>query len=130
LWEARRKVRRWKEKDPSSTTSAAATVQGDDKKKKRKEIHFDSFPTIKSLPSLCKLAGSIFFVMVGEVICYSATLFKVNDCGMLPLAAHNIMLRGFYFFVRLRIVLVRFCRVLYLQFVMGKRRPARIVLKL
>jgi len=36
--------------------------------------------------------------MVGTFICYSAISFKASDFEMLPLAAHTIMLRVFYFF--------------------------------
>jgi len=118
LWEARKKVTRWKLKQRNEMESSTvrdvweeegggynATVplatrrnDGPHRVDSGGEMNFVSFPDFMSLISLCKLAGPIFFVMVGKVICYSATSFRASDFGMLPLAAHNIMLRIFYFF--------------------------------
>jgi len=83
LVETRKKVHRWRKN--SSTESRS------------KKMNFISFPDIKSFLSLCKLAGPIFFVMIGKLICYSATTFRANSFGMLTVAAHSIMLRIFYF---------------------------------
>mmetsp|Transcript_20283 Transcript_20283/g.40502 ORF Transcript_20283/g.40502 Transcript_20283/m.40502 type:complete len:625 (+) Transcript_20283:2-1876(+) len=47
---------------------------------------------------LCKLAGPIFFVMMGKVISYSMMTIRATGYGMTSLAAHNVLLRVFFFF--------------------------------
>ena len=59
---------------------------------------FISLPDLTSFVTLVKLAGPIFFVIVGKLVCYSAMTLRVSDFGMMPLATHNIMLRVFFFF--------------------------------
>ncbi|GFH54490.1 hypothetical protein CTEN210_10966 [Chaetoceros tenuissimus] len=78
--ESKRKVDKW---------------QKSDTKEKRP---FVSLPDPKSFISLVKLAGPIFFVILGKLVCYSAMTLKASDFGMLSLTTHNIMLRVFFFF--------------------------------
>lgn len=59
---------------------------------------FISLPDLKSFGALAKLAGPIFFVIVGKLVCYSAMTLKTSDFGMFSLATHNVMLRIFFFF--------------------------------
>ena len=75
---AKKKVTKWK--SPKDKTS------------------FVSLPDLPSLIALVKLAGPIFFVTVGKLVCYSAMTLKASNFGMMPMAAHNIMLRVFFFF--------------------------------
>ena len=78
--EAKKKIGRWQKSD------------SDDKQP------FISLPDLKSFVSLSKLAGPIFFVILGKIICYSAMTLRSADFGMMSLATHNIMLRVFFFF--------------------------------
>jgi len=66
--------------------------------KKNERIPFLSFPDKKSMWNLVKLAGPIFFVITGKLVCYSAMTVKATSFGVLPLACHNVMLRIFFFF--------------------------------
>jgi Na+-driven multidrug efflux pump len=77
----------------SSTTSSstASTLTA-------KLPSFVSLPDPKSFISLVKLAGPIFFVLLGKIICYSSMTLKASDFEMMSLATHNIMLRVFFFF--------------------------------
>ena len=59
---------------------------------------FISLPDLESLVNLSKLAGPIFFVINGKLICYSAMTLRASNFEMISLAAHNIMLRIFFFF--------------------------------
>jgi len=59
---------------------------------------FISLPDPKSFITLVKLAGPIFFVIMGKLICYSAMTLRASDFGMMSLATHNVMLRVFFFF--------------------------------
>lgn len=59
---------------------------------------FISLPDPKSFVSLVKLAGPIFFVLLGKIICYSSMTLRASDFEMMSLATHNIMLRVFFFF--------------------------------
>lgn len=79
--EAKKKVNKWKSSLPSEQRRP-----------------FISLPDLKSFTSLAKLAGPIFFVIVGKLVCYSAMTLKTSDFGMFSLATHNIMLRIFFFF--------------------------------
>ncbi len=68
---------------------------------KRKMMTLPSFialPDPKSFVSLVKLAGPIFFVLLGKIVCYSSMTLKATDFEMMSLATHNIMLRVFFFF--------------------------------
>ncbi len=65
---------------------------------KMKLPSFISLPDPKSFVSLVKLAGPIFFVLLGKIICYSSMTLRASDFEMMSLATHNIMLRVFFFF--------------------------------
>ena len=62
------------------------------------EVPFLSLPDKQSLSEFIRLAGPIFFVIVGKLVCYSAMTFKAASFGLMELAAHNVMLRVFFFF--------------------------------
>jgi len=78
--ESSKKVARWR-----------ASTPGDNRP-------FISLPDLTSFVTLVKLAGPIFFVILGKLICYSAMTLRASDFGMRSLATHNIMLRIFFFF--------------------------------
>jgi Na+-driven multidrug efflux pump len=61
------------------------------------QIPFISLPDRTSLLQLVQLAGPIFFVIVGKVVCYSAMTLKATNFGLSNVAAHNIMMRVFFF---------------------------------
>ena len=65
---------------------------------KNLNVPFVSLPDKTSLMQLVKLAGPIFFVMMGKIICYNAMTIRATDFGMTELASHNIMMRLFFFF--------------------------------
>jgi Na+-driven multidrug efflux pump len=91
IHESRKKVERWRSMRYHSNIKEASS-------KKRIPQYFVKLPNIKSFISLAKLAGPIFFVIIGKLICYSAMTLKASDFGMLSLAAHNVMIRLFFFF--------------------------------
>lgn len=82
LAKTKKKVRKWK----------ALAIN------KSKLPAFISLPDPKSFVSLAKLAGPIFFVLMGKIICYSSMTLRASDFEMMSLATHNIMLRVFFFF--------------------------------
>ena len=61
-------------------------------------ISYLSWPDNASLLQLVKLAGPIFFVIVGKIICYSAMNLRATGFGLTALATHNIMMRIFFFY--------------------------------
>lgn len=80
IMESRKKVFRWRASLPEDKTP------------------FISLPDLTSFISLVNLAGPIFFVILGKLVCYSAMTLRASDFGMRSLATHNIMLRIFFFF--------------------------------
>ena len=78
----------------SKKQNAQASVN----KKEEDDIPFWSLPDRKSLLELFSLAGPIFFVMMGKTVCYSILTIRATQFGIVPLAAHNIMMRVFFFF--------------------------------
>jgi Na+-driven multidrug efflux pump len=56
-----------------------------------------SIPDILSLKELLSLSGPLFFNLVAKIICYSALTIRATSLGVVSLAAHNIMLRLFFF---------------------------------
>ncbi|KAL7552558.1 hypothetical protein ACHAWF_015794 [Thalassiosira exigua] len=62
------------------------------------DTRFISFPDQKSLISLLRLAGPMFFVMVGKIMGYSAMTVRAGSFGMVSLACHNVLMRIFFFF--------------------------------
>ena len=87
LAKTKRKVSDWK-----------ATTLQQTKDNKHSLPSFISLPDPKSFVSLVKLAGPIFFVLLGKIICYSSMTLRASDFEMMSLATHNIMLRVFFFF--------------------------------
>lgn len=61
-------------------------------------VPFVSLPDRKSLIELVKLSGPIFFVILAKIACYGAMTFRCIDFGVVSLAAHNIMMRVFFFY--------------------------------
>ena len=61
-------------------------------------LPFISFPERKSLSSLIRLAGPMFFVLCGKIIGYSAMTIRSGTFGLVSLACHNILMRIFFFF--------------------------------
>lgn len=68
------------------------------RKKASTSIPYLSWPDNASLLQLVKLAGPIFFVIVGKIICYSAMNLRATGFGLTALATHNIMMRVFFFY--------------------------------
>jgi Na+-driven multidrug efflux pump len=77
--------------DGNIATSEAVDIPSD-------EIPFCSLPDKQSLLDLLRLAGPIFFVMMGKVACYSIMTLRATNFGIVNLATHNIMMRTFFFF--------------------------------
>jgi len=75
-----------------AATTAPATSNGDT------DIPFCSLPGKSSLVELFKLAGPIFFVMMGKIACYSVLTVRATNLGVIPLATHTLMMRVFFFF--------------------------------
>jgi Na+-driven multidrug efflux pump len=91
IHESRKKVRKWR-------SMRYQSKPGDPIIKESRRQSFVNIPNVKSFVSLAKLAGPIFFVIIGKLICYSAMTLKASDFGMMSLAAHNVMIRIFFFF--------------------------------
>jgi Na+-driven multidrug efflux pump len=77
--------------DGSIATLGAVDIPSD-------HIPFFSLPDKQSLLDLLRLAGPIFFVMMGKVACYSIMTLRATKFGIVNFAAHNIMMRIFFFF--------------------------------
>lgn len=87
-----KQLRKWRNQEqeaqspaPSSTTFSTATPMF-------------SLPDRSSLVALLRLVGPIFFVICAKIACYSAMTLRCTDFGVLPLAAHGIMMRLWFFF--------------------------------
>jgi hypothetical protein len=61
-------------------------------------IPFMSLPDRESLVELVKLSGPLFFNMMGKIVCYSALTVRCTAYGVVPLAAHTIMMRFFFLY--------------------------------
>jgi Na+-driven multidrug efflux pump len=59
---------------------------------------FLTLPDKKSFLQLFQLAGPIFLLMLGKIICYNAMTLRANGLGVVSMAAHSILLRLFFFF--------------------------------
>ena len=57
-----------------------------------------ALPTKAELVNLFKFAGAIFGVIVGKLVCYSSLTLAATKYGVSSLAAHNVLLRIFFFF--------------------------------
>jgi Na+-driven multidrug efflux pump len=92
------------EEEPPLETGAeamAAKAVGDDAcngSRNVEDVPFFSLPNKSAMIDLMKLAGPIFFVMMGKIACYSVLTVRATSFGVLPLATHNIMMRVFFFF--------------------------------
>ena len=79
--------------DTSAVSTTATTTDGD-----KNYVPFFSLPDKKSMLELFKLAGPIFFVMMGKIACYSVLTVRATGFGVVPLATHTLMMRVFFFF--------------------------------
>jgi Na+-driven multidrug efflux pump len=61
-------------------------------------IPFMSLPDRESLVELVQLSGPLFFNMMGKIVCYSALTIRCTAYGVVPLAAHTIMMRFFFLY--------------------------------
>ncbi|KAL3907640.1 MAG: hypothetical protein SGILL_008790 [Bacillariaceae sp.] len=79
---------------------AATAVDGSNKETNDDvdDVPFFSLPNKSAMIDLFKLAGPIFFVMMGKIACYSVLTVRATSFGVVPLATHNIMMRVFFFF--------------------------------
>ena len=55
-------------------------------------------PTFTQLFDFWKFAGPICLAMIGKTVSYSLMTVYASTCGVIPLAAHQVMLRFFFFF--------------------------------
>ncbi|GKY92944.1 hypothetical protein MPSEU_000263300 [Mayamaea pseudoterrestris] len=65
---------------------------------KQQPVPIMSIPDRKSFIELVKLSGPIFFVILAKIACYGAMTLRATDFGVVPLAAHNIMMRIYFFY--------------------------------
>ena len=65
---------------------------------KIQDVPFLSLPNREAFVSLIKLAGPIFFVLIGKIMGYSSMTIKAGSFGIAPLACHNVLMRIFFFF--------------------------------
>ena len=79
------------------TETNTATPTGLSMTKMAPTVPFWSLPGPAALQSLLLLTGPIFFCLVGKIICYSALSLRASDFGVTALAAHNVMIRIFFF---------------------------------
>jgi Na+-driven multidrug efflux pump len=105
-WKKKQEIQETKEKvlqqtningddgDSSNVASTTAATADDD----NNYVPFFSLPDKKSMLELFKLAGPIFFVMMGKIACYSVLTVRATGFGVVPLAAHTLMMRVFFFF--------------------------------
>ncbi|KAL7572761.1 hypothetical protein ACA910_009025 [Epithemia clementina (nom. ined.)] len=61
-------------------------------------IRFLTLPSKESLVRLASVSGPLCFNMWAKMGCYSALTLAVTNFGVVPLAAHNILMRLFFFF--------------------------------
>ena len=54
------------------------------------DVPFWSLPGRKALVDLCKLAGPIFFVMMGKIACYSVMTVRATNFGIVPPSAQPL----------------------------------------
>lgn len=65
---------------------------------KVQDVPFLSLPNREVFVSLIKLAGPIFFVLIGKIMGYSSMTITAGSFGIAPLACHNVLMRVFFFF--------------------------------
>lgn len=76
------KMQQWKEKQSQ----------------KVQDVPFLSLPNRQAFVSLIKLAGPIFFVLIGKIVGYSSLTITAGAFGIAELACHNVLMRVFFFF--------------------------------
>lgn len=95
LFKTKKRFNKWKADLDEESKDLS---EKEDEELQTKSTPFISLPDLGSLVSLSKLAGPIFFVINGKLICYSAMTLRASNFEMISLATHNIMLRIFFFF--------------------------------
>lgn len=102
LRQVRQKMKSWRkeEEEAAAAAAAAGTVAGNNTESVTAlpPVPFISLPDPTSLISLVRMAGPIFFCLVGKIVCYSAMSMRATDFGVTALAAHNVMIRVFFFY--------------------------------
>jgi Na+-driven multidrug efflux pump len=78
--------------------STEMQITGPTESKSPAVIPFMSLPDRESLVELVKLSGPLFFNMMGKIVCYSALTVRCTAYGVVPLAAHTIMMRFFFLY--------------------------------
>ena len=73
----------------TSTTSSSTPKQKEDKEG---SLSFLSLPDKKSFAQLFQLAGPVFLLMLGKIICYNTMTLRANGLGVVSMAAHAILL--------------------------------------
>ena len=82
----------------TNTTTSTDTVREERRFASSTEnVNYFSLPDAEGLRDLIKLAGPIFFVMFGKILCYNAMTYRATAFGVAALATHNIMMRVFFF---------------------------------
>jgi Na+-driven multidrug efflux pump len=101
----------------SSATTAVTTTTT------TSHVPFVSLPDRKSFLDLVKLSGPIFLVMMSQVTCYNIGTLRVPEFGIVTLAAHNIMMRIFFFFAYIGDAIGQAALCFYPQVSKPQRRP-------
>lgn len=55
-------------------------------------------PSWADFTSLVRFAGAIFGIIIGKLVCYSSLTLAATKFGVTALAAHNVLLKVFFFF--------------------------------
>lgn len=99
LLKTRRRVKKLEKLQLKKEQAVVQVPVSDAKQKTDNELYIPlvSLPGKKEFNQLIRLAGPIFFVIMGKLICYSSMTIKVTPFGIIPLACHNIMMRIFFF---------------------------------
>jgi hypothetical protein len=84
----------------SASAIASTEMQTTGSAERSAVIPFMSLPDRESLAELVGFSGPLFFNMMGKIVCYSALTLRCTAYGVIPLAAHTIMMR-FLFLIRL-----------------------------
>lgn len=84
--------------EDNASTKAKVTKRTQSTDSTPSTVPFIGFPDPKSLLTLVRMAGPIFFCILGKIICYSAMSVRAADFGVTALAAHNVMMRVFFFY--------------------------------
>ena len=66
--------------------------------KREPKIPFLSIPDRKSFMNLVKLSGPLMFNMWAKIGAYSLLTVRATDFGVVSMAAHNVLMRIFFFF--------------------------------